>query len=84
MTKITGFLLMNWNGVEVSADCFGNNVAFSCPRCGHPVLAIARKNQRGSDASHPTKCKGCGHGYFLDVREIAQKIYIHEAPGREA
>lgn len=82
--KITGFLLMNSDGVEVSADCFGNNVAFSCPRCGHPVLATALVNQRGSDENHPSKCKGCGQGHFLDVREDAQKIYIHEAPGREA
>lgn len=75
--RITDFLVLDGDGNAVRADAFGNNLAFACEACGHPVLAIARKNQRGSDESHPTKCRGCGRGYFLDVREGAEKLYIH-------
>jgi transcription elongation factor Elf1 len=75
--KITDFLIMDGDGNALPADAFGNNVAFACRGCGHPVLAIANENQRGSDEAHPTACKGCGRGYFLDVREGAQKVYIH-------
>ena len=76
--KITGFLVMDSSGVEIRADAFGNNVAFECARCGHPVLATALENQRGSDENHLSACKGCGRGYFLDVRSTAEKIYIHD------
>jgi hypothetical protein len=58
--KVTDFLIMNGDGVEISADAFGNNVAFSCPTCRHPILATALDNQRGSDEEHPAECKGCG------------------------
>jgi transcription elongation factor Elf1 len=75
---ITDFLVMDGNGDEIHADPFGNNVAFECPNCGHPVLAIALDNQRGSDEEHPAKCRGCGRSYFLDVRVQAEKLYIHE------
>ena len=78
--KITDFLIMDENGVEIRADAFGNNVAFACSKCGHPVLAISRKNQRGSDQEHPSRCKGCGRGYFLDLRPQSQKLYIHAVP----
>ena len=76
--KITDFLIMDGDGVEIPADAFGNNVAFSCAKCGHPVLATALDNQRGSDEEHPSRCKGCGQGYFLDIRSHAQKVYIHD------
>jgi transcription elongation factor Elf1 len=78
--KITGYLVMDGGGTEVRADAFGNNVAFACAKCGHPVLATALENQRGSDEAHPSECKGCGRSYFLDVRPQAEKIYIHVIP----
>ena len=80
--KITGFLIMDSSGAEIRADAFGNNVAFACWHCGHPLLATAFENQRGSDEAHPSKCKSCGRGYFLDVRLQAEKLYIHEAPNQ--
>lgn len=76
--KITGFLIMDGDGNEIPADAHGNNVAFSCSGCGHPVLATALDNQRGSDEDHPTECKGCGRRYFLDVRPHMEKLYIHQ------
>jgi transcription elongation factor Elf1 len=75
--KITDFLIMNGAGTEIPADPHGNNVAFTCSKCGHPVLATALENQRGSDEEHPTGCKRCGQNFFLDVRPSAEKVYIH-------
>ena len=69
---------MDSDGSEIRADPFGNNVAFICPECGHPVLATALANQRGSDEEHPTDCKGCGSLYFLDIRPQTKKLYIHD------
>jgi len=57
MATITGFRCVNQKNEELPSDPFGNNVAFDCPKCGHPVLAIIRENQRGSDASHPAICR---------------------------
>lgn len=76
--KITDFLVMDGDGNEIEADPFGNNVAFACPNCSHPVLAIALDDQRGSDEEHPTECRGCHRSYFLDVRPQTEKMYIHE------
>ncbi len=75
--KITGFLVMDTHGDVMPADAFGNNLAFCCWECEHPVLAIALENQRGSDEEHPAICKGCGTRYFLDVRAHAEKLYVH-------
>jgi len=75
--KITDFLVMDSDGNEIAADPHGNNVAFACSTCGAPIVAVALENQRGSDEEHPATCRGCGVGYFLDVREHAQKLYIH-------
>ncbi len=75
--KITGFLIMDGTGTEIPADPFGNNVAFCCSRCGHPVLATALPDQRGCDDDHPAKCRRWGKSYFLDVCLQTEKIYIH-------
>jgi len=80
--EITGFLIMDSSGNEVPADAHGNNVAFCCRGCGHPMLAVAMDNQRGSDEDHPATCKQCGSSYFLDVRSSAGKAYVHMLPGR--
>lgn len=76
--KITGFLVIDGDGMEMRADAYGNNVAFSCRACLHPVLATVLDNQRGSDEEHPSACKGCGRLYFLDLRPQSQKLYVHE------
>ncbi|EOK5726410.1 hypothetical protein ACM6U3_004330, partial [Vibrio vulnificus] len=76
--RITGFDVFDENGDALDADTHGNNVAFSCFVCGHPVLAVCLDNQRGSDEDHPANCKGkdCNAAYVLDVRERMEKIYI--------
>ncbi len=40
MTRVTDFRLVNENGDRLLCDAFGNNVAFDCPKCGHPMLAM--------------------------------------------
>lgn len=75
--KITDFLVMDGSGEEIQADPFGNNLAFECLGCAHPVLAVALENQRGSSEKNPAQCRGCGLCYFLDVRIDAEKIYVH-------
>jgi hypothetical protein len=77
IVNITGFLIMDGTGMGIPADPFENNVAFCSSGCGHPVLATALPDQPGSDEEHPAKCLRCGRRYFLDVRQQAQKIYIH-------
>ncbi|MGR6858968.1 hypothetical protein ACU5EH_00720 [Aliivibrio salmonicida] len=76
--KITDFMVFDENGEELLADPNGNNVAFKCWKCDHPVLAIALLNQRGFDEKHPAKCRGCNALYALDVREKMEKLYIYE------
>ena len=77
MTRITNFKVLV-GGKKVNADAFGNNVAFLCPKCKYPMLAIARKNQRGSDRDHPTACRNvvCGKKYFMEINEKKEEIHI--------
>jgi len=74
--KISNFLAFDGKGNEIAADSHGNNVAFNCFSCGHPVLAIAREHQRGSSEECPAACKNCGTNHFLDVREAANKFHV--------
>lgn len=74
--KITGFMVMDSSGTEIQADAHGNNLAFLCRACTHPVLAVALDNQRGSDERHPADCKGCGELYFLSLRPQSNKLYV--------
>lgn len=77
--KITDFLVMDTNGVEIDADPHGDNLAFCCMACGYPIVAVALDNQCGSDEEHPASCRGCDAKYFLDIRLQTEKIYIHPA-----
>jgi hypothetical protein len=38
MMKISRFLVLDESGLQMQAAVFGNNVAFSCTQCEHPVL----------------------------------------------
>ena len=74
---ITGFVGVYSDGTEAKIDAQGNNVAFSCNKCGHPVLAIAREHQRGYSSNNPAICQGCNEQYFIEVREKTEKIIIN-------
>ena len=75
--KITDFLVMDTSGSEISADPHGNNLAFCCTACGHPIVAVALHNQRGSDANHPATCRGCNAQYFLAIQQQANRLVVH-------
>ena len=75
--KITDCLILDSNGDIVEADPHGNNIAFCCMECRHPIVAVALENQRGWDEDHPATWRKCEARYFLDIRAQAAKLYIH-------
>lgn len=77
--KITGFSVFDNDGNTIDSDTHGNNIAFKCFECGHPVLAVALENQRGWDEDHPAKCKSenCNASYILDIRAHKDIMYVY-------
>lgn len=71
MTVVTDFRRVNEGGRDVPCDAFGNNVAFVCPECGHPMLAIMRDYQRGSSLNNPAVCRGCGLRAWLSADKLS-------------
>ena len=67
MAKVTTFGCIDERGERVLCDAFGNNVAFKCPDCGHPVLAIVRKDQRGSSKDKFAECPHCRFRGWVDA-----------------
>jgi predicted RNA-binding Zn-ribbon protein involved in translation (DUF1610 family) len=76
MATITGFVCVDENGRKIPCDAFGNNVAFSCVECGHPMLAIIREHQRGSDAANPAVCPVCGFRAWFSVDHVNELIKL--------
>jgi len=64
--RVTDFNVVDSRGKKIDADPFGNNIAFACFSCKHPVLAIARKYQRGNSEKNPAACRVCGKKYFIE------------------
>ena len=77
MTTITDFTCF-FNDKELLSDAQGNNAAFACPECGHPILLVAGPvNTRGIKASSkPSACQNCNKEYWAEIDEVAEKIYI--------
>jgi DNA-directed RNA polymerase subunit RPC12/RpoP len=75
MTRVTDFQLLDENGGRALCDAFGNNVAFKCMKCGHPMLAIIlpRQNRHGSTPENPAVCRNCGSKAWL-MAEPAKKL----------
>jgi predicted RNA-binding Zn-ribbon protein involved in translation (DUF1610 family) len=75
MTRVTNFHLVDEAGGRSLCDAFGNNAAFKCPKCEHPMLAIIlpTQNRRGSTADNPAVCRGCGFRAWL-VAEPAKEL----------
>ncbi len=61
MTRITDFHLVDENGNKALCDAYGNNVAFKCPKCGHPMLAVVipKQSRHGSTSENPAICRHC-------------------------
>ena len=68
--------ILDADGEAIEADVLGPWMSFHCEDCGHPVLATALPNLRGSDPAHPAVCRACGHEYFLDVRWEDRRLYV--------
>jgi len=64
--RVTDFNVVDSRSKKIDADPFGNNIAFACFSCKHPVLAIAREHQRGNSEKNPAVCRGCGKKYFIE------------------
>lgn len=73
---VAGFIGVYGDGSEAHIDAQEDSIAFACPSCGHPVLAIASEQQRGFSTDNPAKCNGCGEQFVLDVREQMEKVII--------
>jgi hypothetical protein len=65
--KVTNAVVL-FGGVATLTDSHGNNVAWCCPSCGHPVLFVCRDNQQGFNEKY-TDCKGCSRKYTIIPEE---------------
>jgi DNA-directed RNA polymerase subunit RPC12/RpoP len=75
MTRVTDFQLLDEAGERALCDAYGNNVAFKCMKCGHPMLAIIlpKQNRRGSTPENPAVCRHCGFKAWV-VAEPSRKM----------
>lgn len=80
MAKITNFDCI-FDGKKLPTDAFGNNAAFACPSCGHPVLMLTHdENQRGMSKDNPAECRNCGRKYAALSPLVNGKINLREVP----
>jgi hypothetical protein len=61
--KTSGF---EYQGLPTKVHADGNNVAWTCPNCGHPVLFVYGNGRIGSSPQKPTRCGGCPMTYHLE------------------
>ena len=70
---------MGWNVTEAKfqyagnptkAMGHGNNVAWACAKCTHPILFEYRQAGFGSIPTNPVVCPGCGMRYYLEPKWI--------------
>jgi len=75
--RVTCFSVENSRGYKIDADPFGNNIAFACFSCKHPVLAIARERHRGNSKEKPAICMRCEARYFIQhIDRESEKVVI--------
>ena len=77
MATITDFCCY-FNGRKLPTDAFGNNAAFDCPNCGHPVIMLTHDDkQRGMSEQNPSKCRNCGIKYWkTSIDKESKKIFL--------
>lgn len=56
----------DFEGAPTRVHADGNNSAWSCASCGHPVLFVYLQGRIGSAEDDPTECAGCGKEYYLN------------------
>jgi len=52
-------------GVPTQMHADGNNAAWVCPKCKHPVLFVYQNGRSGSGPNSRTYCPGCPASYHL-------------------
>lgn len=70
--KKSEYAVENFHGEPIAADPKGNNVAFSCQNCGHPILAAAARNESGRFQDHPVEqveCIDCKADYSVRKKD---------------
>lgn len=77
MAKITGLTAKDESGTPILCDAFGNNVAFLCLKCGGPVIAVIRANQRGSSSNNPSQCPSCLEHFWVSLAEADRSLVVH-------
>ena len=79
MTRVTDFHSVHEKCHDVLCDAYGNNVAFTCPDCGHPMLAIILPNQNrhGSTPRNPAACRHCRHRWWVSAEPDKKLLTIH-------
>jgi hypothetical protein len=75
MTRVTDFRLIGETGEWALCDAHGNNVAFTCKMCGHPMLAVIlpEQNRHGSTPENPAECRHCHFRAWL-LAEPTKKL----------
>ena len=83
MTRVTDFHCVNEQGEDVLCDAFGNNVAFDCPKCGHPMLAIIlpKQNRHGSTPENPAICRHCKSRVWVVAEPAKQVLRLQSLMG---
>lgn len=71
-----------FDGTETQTDPSGNNVAWRCFACGHPVLFVYQNGKPGASSKRPAQCRGggCGRRYFLEPEYAAPEPVESRAP----
>ena len=62
---LTG-VAFHFDGAPTTAHADGNNVAWTCPFCHHPLLFVYGRGRIGSAAQRPNECPGCDQQFHLD------------------
>lgn len=58
------------NGIKTPVHANGNNVAWKCEKCGHPVLFVYLRGRIGSSQIRPTECPACHATYYLEPQYV--------------
>jgi DNA-directed RNA polymerase subunit RPC12/RpoP len=65
--KVTG-AKFQYDGKPTKAMGHGNNVAWACAKCSHPILFEYRQAGYGSIPTNPVRCPECGMKYYLEPK----------------
>jgi hypothetical protein len=55
-----------FEGVPARVHPDGNNIAWCCPDCGHPLIFVYRIGRAGSSLDNPTQCIGCDSRFYIE------------------